>query len=91
MLDSSRACLSSLHRRAKTFLQQLRTMDRVSNCRGGKNKRLLSSSFDLLTSSFAAMEILEDCRRMTKDSDGFVGFHEFRSVMTVQASYKISK
>ncbi|CAK7347932.1 unnamed protein product [Dovyalis caffra] len=85
MLDSFRTCLSSLHRRAKTLLQQLRNMDRVSKCKRRKSKRLLSSSFDLLTSSFAAMEMSNQLKQVFKvidaNGDGKISCYELSEVL----------
>jgi Ca2+-binding EF-hand superfamily protein len=85
MLNSFGTCLSSLHRRAKNFLQQPRNTERVSKCNRRKNKRLLSSSFDLLTYSFAAMEMSNQFKQVFKvidaNGDGKISCHELSEVL----------
>lgn len=86
MLDPFRACLSSVLRRAKTFLQPVRAMERVCKSKRRKNKRLrLSSSFDLPTSSFAAMEVSNQLKQVFKvidaNGDGKISSCELSEVL----------
>ncbi|KAG5231256.1 calcium-binding protein [Salix suchowensis] len=85
MLNSFRTCLSSLHRRARIFLQQPRNMERVCKSNRRKNKGLLSSSFDLPTYSFAAMEMSNQFKQVFNvidaNGDGKISCSELSEVL----------
>ncbi|GAV75677.1 EF_hand_5 domain-containing protein [Cephalotus follicularis] len=58
MLDSFKTCWISLNKRAKIFFQELKSLEQLlTQCIRRKYNKKLSSGFDLLNSSFAAMEV----------------------------------
>ncbi|KAK6285526.1 PREDICTED: calmodulin [Theobroma cacao] len=77
MLSSCKACWISLYKRAKLFLH-------VKRCKR-RNLRRLSSSFDLTTSSFGAMELSGQFRQVFKvidaNGDGKISSLELREVL----------
>ena len=85
MLNSFGTCLTPLHRRARTFFQQLSDIHKMSGCKKRKKPNRFASKFDYSPSSFASMEVSNQFKQVFKiidtNGDGKISTFELSEVL----------